>query len=54
MKDIEILPDETGVPSVKLHGDAQAAAQGKGITRVYLSLSHSETAAIAFAQAVSS
>ncbi|KAH9950013.1 fatty acid synthase [Amylocystis lapponica] len=54
MKDIEILPDESGVPTVSLHGDAQAAAKSKGVTRVHLSLSHSETTAIAFAQATSS
>ncbi|KAF8425833.1 hypothetical protein L210DRAFT_820005, partial [Boletus edulis BED1] len=27
MKDIEILPNEAGVPTVALHGDAKAAAQ---------------------------
>lgn len=42
MKDIEILPNEAGVPTVTLHGDAEAAAQSKGITRVHVSLSHSE------------
>lgn len=54
MKDIEILPDESGVPTVTLHGDALSAAQAKVVTKVHLSLSHSETAAIAFAQAISS
>jgi len=53
MKDIEILPNESGVPTVTLHGNAKAAAQGKGITNVLVSLSHSETVAIAFAQASS-
>ena len=42
MKDIEILPNEAGVPTVTLHGLAEAAAQSKGITRVHVSLSHSE------------
>ena len=42
MKDIEILPDETGVPTVTLHGDALAAAQSKGVKKVLVSLSHSE------------
>lgn len=42
MKDIEILPNEVGVPTVILHGDAEVAAQSKGITRVHVSLSHSE------------
>ncbi|KAG2076495.1 hypothetical protein BDR04DRAFT_694370 [Suillus decipiens] len=53
MKDIEILPNESGVPTVTLYGNAKAAAQGKGITNVLVSLSHSETVAIAFAQASS-
>lgn len=42
MKDIEILPNESGVPTVTLHGDAKVAAQSKGITSVLVSLSHSE------------
>ncbi|EIW57289.1 fatty acid synthase [Trametes versicolor FP-101664 SS1] len=54
MKDIEILPDSTGAPTVSLHGDAKAAAEAKGVKKVHLSLSHSDTTAIAFAQATSS
>ncbi|KAI0368773.1 fatty acid synthase [Pilatotrama ljubarskyi] len=54
MKDIEILPDESGVPTVTLHGAAKAAADAKGIKKVHVSLSHSDTTAIAFAQATSS
>ncbi|KAH9856627.1 fatty acid synthase [Lenzites betulinus] len=54
MKDIEILPDESGVPTVTLHGDAKAAAEAKGVKKVHVSLSHSDTTAIAFAQATSS
>lgn len=42
MKDIEILPDAAGVPTVALHGDAKSAAEAKGITAVHISLSHSE------------
>jgi phosphopantetheine--protein transferase-like protein len=42
MCEIEILPDENGVPQVTLHGDAKAAAHGKGIKTVHISLSHSE------------
>ena len=42
MRDIEILPDNAGVPQVTLHGAAQDAAQGKNITTVHVSLSHSE------------
>ncbi|CAL1716945.1 unnamed protein product [Somion occarium] len=54
MKDIEILPNEAGAPTVTLHGDAKAAADSKGVSKVHISLSHSETVAIAFAQAISS
>ena len=53
LKDIEIIPDESGVPTVVLHGDAKAAGEAKSISRVHISLSHSETTAIAFAQAIS-
>ena len=53
MKDIEILPNESGVPTVTLHGEAKAAADAKGIAKIHISLSHSETTAIAFAQATS-
>jgi fatty acid synthase subunit alpha len=51
MKDIEILSGENGAPVVTLHGEAKAAAATKGIKKVHISLSHSETVAIAFAQA---
>ncbi|RDX57079.1 fatty acid synthase [Lentinus brumalis] len=53
MKDIEILPGESGAPTVILHGDAKAAADAKGVKKVHISLSHSDTTAIAFAQASS-
>jgi fatty acid synthase subunit alpha, fungi type len=42
MKEIEILPNEAGVPEVTLHGDAKAAATAKGISTIHLSLSHSD------------
>ena len=42
MKDIEILPDSAGVPTVALHGEAKSAAEAKGIAKVHISLSHSE------------
>jgi fatty acid synthase subunit alpha, fungi type len=51
MKDIEILPGDNGAPTVTLHGDAKSAATTKGVKKVLVSLSHSETVAIAFAQA---
>ncbi|KAF7312560.1 Fatty acid synthase subunit alpha [Mycena indigotica] len=55
MQDIEIVNDEqTGAPVVRLHGEAKAAADKKGVGKVMISLSHSETVAIAFAQATAS
>lgn len=42
LRDIEILPDTAGVPQVTLHGDAKAAAAGKGISKILISLSHSD------------
>lgn len=43
LRDIEILNDsETGVPMVILHGDAKAQAVAKGISKILISLSHSE------------
>ena len=46
MKDIEILPDASGVPTVALHGDAQTAAASKQIVKVHVSLSHSDVSLI--------
>lgn len=48
MRDIEILPNEDGVPKVTLHGDAKTAADTKGITDVHISLSHSEVSLVSF------
>jgi fatty acid synthase subunit alpha, fungi type len=54
MKEIEIVNDATGAPVVQLHGEAQSQAESKGIKRVLISLSHSDTTAVAFAQASTS
>ena len=54
LKEIEIVNDSNGAPTVRLHGDAQRQAEAKGIKRVLISLSHSETTAVAFAQASTS
>jgi len=51
MKDIEIINDGSGVPIVRLHGKAKLQADEKGVSKILISLSHSETVAIAFAQA---
>ena len=42
MKDIEILPDASGVPTVTLHGEAKAAADAKAVSKILISLSHSD------------
>ena len=42
MREIEILPDETGAPRVTLQGDAKVAADSKNIKTIHISLSHSE------------
>ncbi|TFK27788.1 fatty acid synthetase alpha subunit [Coprinopsis marcescibilis] len=54
MKEIEIVNDSNGAPTVHLHGEAQRQAEAKGIKKVLISLSHSETTAVAFAQASTS
>lgn len=46
MCDIEILPDEAGVPQVHLHGSAKEAAASKKISKIQISLSHSEVSAL--------
>ena len=51
MKEIEIINDASGVPTVQLHGEARSQAEAKGVKKVHISLSHSDTTAVAFAQA---
>lgn len=42
MRDIEIANDESGVPTVQLHGDAKTKAEERGINKIVISLSHSD------------
>ncbi|KAG9256470.1 fatty acid synthase subunit alpha [Emericellopsis atlantica] len=52
MKEIEILKDdETGAPMVRLRGEAAAAAKKAGVQDITLSISHSDSQAIAVAVA---
>ncbi|KAK3294084.1 uncharacterized protein B0H64DRAFT_361326 [Chaetomium fimeti] len=51
MKDIEILTDKNGAPSVKLHGAAQEAADKAGVKNVNVSISYTESHAAAIATA---
>jgi holo-[acyl-carrier protein] synthase len=47
-KDIEVVRQESGAPSIKLHGRAQARAKRLGVLDISLSLSHSQEYAVAF------
>ncbi|KHN97914.1 fatty acid synthase subunit alpha [Metarhizium album ARSEF 1941] len=49
MKEIEIVKDDNGAPTVKLHGEAAAAAAKVGVKDISLSISHSDNQAIAVA-----
>ncbi|PKS09122.1 hypothetical protein jhhlp_003736 [Lomentospora prolificans] len=51
LKDIEIVRNGDGVPSVKLHGNAAAAAKSAGVKNVSVSISHSDSQAMAVAVA---
>ena len=50
-RDIEVLNDELGKPTVQLHGGAAAAADSAGITTWHISLSTSADLAVANAVA---
>jgi holo-[acyl-carrier protein] synthase len=52
-RDIEVLTDEHGKPTVTLHGGARDAAQAAGVARVHVSLSTSAELAVANAVAES-
>jgi holo-[acyl-carrier protein] synthase len=52
-RDIEVLSDETGRPTIQLHGGAQQAALERGVSDVHVSLSHSTGIAVANAVAES-
>jgi len=49
LHDIEILSDENGAPKVALHGAALQAANDAGVKHVNVSISHSDSQAIAVA-----
>ena len=50
-RDIEVLADEDGRPTIELRAGALAAARDVGVTRVHISLSHSTGVAVANAVA---
>ena len=47
-KEIEILNDELGKPYVKLYGSYKNLAEARGVKKIHLSLSHSQTNAMAY------
>ncbi|KAL4880511.1 hypothetical protein BJY04DRAFT_191477 [Aspergillus karnatakaensis] len=49
LKDIEIENDSNGAPTVKLHGAAAESAQEAGVKQINVSISHSDTQAVAVA-----
>ncbi|GAD95795.1 fatty acid synthase alpha subunit FasA, putative, partial [Paecilomyces variotii No. 5] len=51
LKEIEIVNDENGAPTVQLHGAAAEAAEKAGVKQVNVSISHSDSQAIAIAVA---
>jgi fatty acid synthase subunit alpha len=51
LNDIEILNDENGAPQVSFHGEAAEAAKKAGVKSVNVSISHSDSQAIAVAVA---
>ena len=53
-KDIEVVRQESGAPSIQLHGRAKNQAQRLGIQEMALSLSHSREYAVASVVARSS
>lgn len=53
-RDIEVRRDGNGKPYPELYGGAAEAAEGAGVTRIYLSLSYTHASAVASAIAVSS
>ena len=47
-KDIEVIRQESGAPSVLLHGRGKRRAQRLGVKDISLSISHSQEYAVAF------
>ncbi|MGH9025291.1 MAG: holo-ACP synthase [Acidimicrobiia bacterium] len=52
LRDVEVVRARTGAPSVALYGRAAEMAHEKGVGGWHLSLSHTDTTAIAIAVAV--
>ncbi|MBM3671654.1 MAG: holo-[acyl-carrier-protein] synthase [Actinobacteria bacterium] len=52
LRDVEVAKAKSGAPSVKLHGRAAEMAAERGIVAWQLSLTHTETTALAVAIAI--
>jgi holo-[acyl-carrier protein] synthase len=44
-RDVEVVSDSHGIPSIKLHGTAHRRAREMGVARVHVSLTHSRESA---------
>jgi holo-[acyl-carrier protein] synthase len=51
-RDVEILNESGGKPVVAIHDGAKEVARRQGITKIFISISHSRTHATAYAVAV--
>ncbi|MBC7223314.1 MAG: holo-ACP synthase [Anaerolineae bacterium] len=47
-RDLEVVADAAGRPEVRLHGAARARAEALGLRQWVVSLSHTDTLAVAF------
>ncbi|MDQ3221785.1 MAG: holo-ACP synthase, partial [Acidobacteriota bacterium] len=45
--DIEVVSSESGVPTLKIHGEANAILENLGATKIHLSISHTTEHTIA-------
>ena len=48
LRDVEVLADAAGAPVLRLYGGARARADELGVKRAFISISHIESAAVAF------
>jgi holo-[acyl-carrier protein] synthase len=46
-EDIEIVSEESGQPTLRLRGEADAISKQRGVTRIHVSLSHTPSLALA-------
>jgi holo-[acyl-carrier protein] synthase len=46
-RDVEVVSDSHGIPSIRLHGVAEDRARELGVTRIHVSLTHTQATAAA-------